>query len=284
MSYILTKEQLSFYNENRYVLLKGVVPPDAVDLARKVLERWVDDTIVRWFTEGLLNTTCAEIDFERRLVVAWNLAGKPMYLRSPRRDLVSPYMYEFLKHPVFVDIAADLLDTDEVSVHGIFNARPKLPDQKWTDTPWHQDAQYYRDAEHRHVVSMWMPLQRVTEFNSCLQMAPGFFKDKLLDATLDEVSGFVGLPKEEASTLQGVSIEMDPGDVVIFDHMIPHRALSNHSDAVRWSMDIRFEATDVVTDSGKKQGFVARSARNPQSVTTYRDWLRKWDRIPPGSY
>lgn len=284
MAHILSEEQLAFYQDNRYLLVKGVVPNELLRLARKILERWVDDEIVKWYTEGLLDTTCAEIEFEKRLVVAWNLAGRPKYGRSPRRDLVSPYTYEFLKHPVFLDLAADLLGTDEVSVHGIFNARPKLPDQKWTDTPWHQDAQYYRDAEHRHVVSMWMPLQRVTEQNSCLQMAPGFYKDKLLDATLDEESGFVGLSKEEARSLQGVSIEMDPGDIVVFDHMIPHRALPNHSDAVRWSMDIRYEATDAATESGKAQGFIARSLRDPGSVTPYREWLRKWDHIPPGGY
>jgi phytanoyl-CoA hydroxylase len=284
LTHILTKDQLAFYKDNRFLLVKGVIPDDVLRLARKILERWIDDLIVSWYNQGLLNSTCSEVDFERRLVVAWNLANKPKYARSPRRDLVSPYMYEFLKHQVLLDLAADLLETDEVSVHGIFNARPKLPDQKWTDTPWHQDAQYYRDAEHRHVISMWMPLQRVTEHNSCLQMAPGFYKDHLLEGTLDEESGFIGLSKEAAQTLKGVSIEMDPGDIVVFNHMMPHRALSNHSDAVRWSMDIRFEATEVATESGQKQGFVGRSLKNPSSVTNYHDWLRKWNDIPLGSY
>jgi phytanoyl-CoA hydroxylase len=284
MANILTEEQIASYRDQRYLLVKGVIPDEILRLSRKILERWVDDLIVQWYEAGLLQTTCAEVEFEKRLVIAWNLAGKPLYSRSPRRDLVSPYMYEYLKHPIFVDLAAGLLGTEEVSVHGIFNARPKLPDQKWTDTPWHQDAQYYRDAEHRHVVSMWMPLQRVTEYNSCLQMAPGFYKDKLLEGAVDEETGFLGLTKEEARELQGISIEMDPGDIVIFDHTMPHRALSNHSDAVRWSMDIRYEATDAATESGKAQGFIARSLRHPESVTSYQGWLRQWEHIPLGGY
>ena len=284
MANILTEEQIASYRDQRYLLVKGVIPDEILRLSRKILERWVDDLIVQWYEAGLLHTTCAEVEFEKRLVIAWNLAGKPLYSRSPRRDLVSPYMYEYLIHPVFIDLAADLLGTQEVSVHGIFNARPKLPDQRWTDTPWHQDAQYYRDAEHRHVVSMWMPLQRVTEYNSCLQMAPGFYKDKLLEGAVDEETGFLGLTKEEAKQLTGISIEMDPGDIVIFDHTMPHRALSNHSDAVRWSMDIRFESTDAATDSGKAQGFIARSLRDPKSVTSYQEWLRKWEHIPLGGY
>lgn len=284
MTKILTKEQLKEYAARRYLLVKGVVPTELLRLARKILERWVDDTVAGWVAKGLLDTTLSDMEFERRLVQAWNQAGRPQYSRSPRRDIVSPYMYEFLKHPVLLDLASDLLRTDEVSVHGIFNARPKLPDQKWTDTPWHQDAQYYRDAEHRHVVSMWIPLQRVTESNSCLQMAPGFFQHVLSDGENDEESGFLGLSKEEARSLQGVSIEMDPGDVVVFDHMIPHRALPNRSDAVRWSMDVRYESTDDATESGRRQGFIARSARNPDSVTPYASWLEKWASIPPGGY
>ena len=51
-------------------------------------------------------------------------------------------------------------------------ARPKLPDQIWTRTPWHQDAQYYRDAADGHVISLWYPLQAVTEHNRCLPVAP----------------------------------------------------------------------------------------------------------------
>lgn len=284
MANILTAQQLAFYGENRYLLVKGVIPGDVLRLARKILERWIDDEIVKWYNKGILNNTCAEIEFEKRLNIAWNLAGRPSYVRSPRRDLLSPYMYEYLKHPVFLNLAADLLGTEEVSVHGIFNARPKLPDQKWTDTPWHQDAQYYRDAEHHHVVSMWMPLHRVTEHNSCLEVAPGFFKDRIAEGAVDEVSGFLGLTREEAKELKGIPIEMDPGDILVFDHMIPHRALSNHSDAVRWSMDIRYEATDAATATGQMQGFVAQSMRDPARETSYQDWLRKWEGISLGEY
>ncbi|MBO9598972.1 MAG: phytanoyl-CoA dioxygenase family protein, partial [Cohnella sp.] len=244
----------------------------------------VDDTISEWVAKGLLEGSHYKTPFEKRLNVAWQEAGKPSYLRSPRRDLVSPYMYEFLKHPSLLNIASSLLESDELSVHGVFNARPKLPDQKWTNTPWHQDAQYYKDAEKNHVVSMWIPLQRVTEYNSCLQVAPGFYRNSLRENHLDETSGFIGLSKEDAAALTPLSIEMDEGDVLCFNHMLPHRATSNHSDAVRWSMDIRYEKTTDATESGKAQGFVARSIADTALETSYPEWLEKWAGIDKGSY
>lgn len=279
----LSAGDLSFYHAQGYLHAPGVVAPAALQLARAVLERWVDETILQWQRAGLLSDPLREFDFGHRLVAAWESAGRPKYQRSPRRDLVSREMFEFLRHPSIVGIAADLLGTQEVSAHGIFNARPKLPDQQWTDTPWHQDAQYYRDGAEGHIVSIWMPLQPVSEANSCLQVVPKLQNALLHEDYLDS-TGFIGLSPQAAAGLRGVSIEMQPGDALCFPQKTPHRALPNHTDAVRWSMDVRYEATPNATMSGKKQGFIVRSKADPASEMTYEAWLQKWDSIPVGSY
>ncbi|SEN16547.1 phytanoyl-CoA dioxygenase family protein [Paenibacillus sp. OV219] len=280
----LTDEQFAFYKQHHYVVLRQIVPQQALDRATQIISKWVDELVDAWYDQKLITDKRYDLDFQHRLVELWHAAGKPKYGRSPRRDLIGEPMYQFLKEPALVDIASQLLATEDISVHGIFNARPKLPDQKWTDTPWHQDAQYYRDAEHTHVVSMWMPLQRVTEHNSCLQVAPGFFDNTLLDGEIDQETDFLGLKREDANNLIGISLEMDPGDVLCFTQLLPHRALPNRSDAVRWSMDIRYEATAVATESGMRQGFIARSPRNPELETSCDEWLGKWITIPAGSY
>lgn len=100
----------------------------------------------------------------------------------------------------------------------------------------------------------------------------------------EEESGFVGLSRAEREKLDGVSVEMETGDALCFPQLTPHRATSNQSDAVRWSMDVRYEATPTATEGGKPQGFVARSAADPSSVTSYEEWLQKWEDIPAGSY
>jgi ectoine hydroxylase-related dioxygenase (phytanoyl-CoA dioxygenase family) len=131
---------------------------------------------------------------------------------------------------------------------------------------------------------MWFPLQHVTEQNSCLQVAPGLHRGRLHENYEDPTSGFVGVSPAVQQRLTGRSIEMDPGDVLCFTQETPHRAVSNRSDAVRWSMDLRYEATPTATASGRPQGFIARSQTDPQTVETYEQWLRKWAAIPPGSY
>lgn len=281
---MITDEQHARYKDEGYLHLRGVVPQDALDLAHAILKRWEDETVQRWVDEGLLTDLLSGLDFDHRLVQAWEKAGRPGYVRSPRRDLVSRETFDFLYHPAFVDIAEALLGTPEISVHGVFNARPKLPDQVWTRTPWHQDAQYYEDAAVLHVVSMWMPLQKVREENSCMQIAPGVHKGELHEAWSDDETGFIGIAPEIQETLTGVSIEMDPGDLLCFTQRTPHRALANQTNRVRWSMDLRFEATEQATESGKDRGFIARSPSDPDRVGKYEDWLELWKDQPPGTY
>jgi hypothetical protein len=281
---MITDEQLASYEDEGYLHLRGVVPQDALALTRRILERWEQETIQRWVDEGGLDDGMADVDFEHRLVQAWEKAGRPGYVRSPRRDLVSRDCFDFLCHPAFVDVAEALLGTPEVSAHGVFNARPKLPDQVWTRTPWHQDAQYYEDAAELHVVSMWVPIQKVTEHNSCMQVSPGFHKGELQEAWDDKETGFIGLSPEIQETLTPVSVEMEPGDLLCFTQRTPHRALPNQSDAVRWSMDLRFEATEHATASGKDRGFIARSPSDPGRVGLCEDWLELWKDQPAGTY
>ena len=280
----ITPDQVKSYHKTGYIHLKSILPTNLLELSQFALNRWTNKTISQWHAQGLIPSTYPEIDFQHRLLQAWHAAGKPTYSRSPRRDLVCPEMYQILVHPTLLDIAQALLGTAEISVHGIFNARPKLPDQKWTDTPWHQDAQYYRDAEETHVISMWYPLQRTTEENSCLQVAPGLHGSKLLEGAVDEESGFLGLSREESADLKGHSIEMDPGDVLCFPQKMPHRALPNQSEAVRWSMDVRYEATESATDSGRDKGFVVRSPGNSSAVESSDTWLSRWEGISAGTY
>ena len=284
MPTVLTREQCSSYESNGYLHVPGVIPPDLLGLMRTVLSRWADDTIERWLTDGLIDAPRADLDFQNRLARVWEAAGRPNYIRIPRRDLVSREMFDILVHPSLLALAQDLLGTPEIAVHGIFNARPKLPDQIWTQTPWHQDAQYYRDAEQVHVTSIWMPLQPITEHNSCLQVAPGLHRGPLHEGWNDPETGFLGLAPEVRDKLEGVSVEMEPGDALCFTQITPHRALPNRSNQVRWSIDVRYEPTAQATAAGQKQGFVAHSPNDPTTVPSYEEWLKQWKEIPAGSY
>jgi hypothetical protein len=52
-----------------------------------------------------------------------------------------------------------------------------------------------------------------------------------------------------------------------------HRSVSNTSDVIRWSLDLRYCDSRKPTGRANVPGFVVRSASRPESVM--RDW-REW--------
>ncbi len=291
MPKILTDEQIRGYHERGWLKVKNVVPPSGIALGRKVCADWVDRTIQAWVDEGLLDDALERLDLEHRLTVAWNEAGKPMYQRSPRRQIVCAELFQFMSEPNVIDIAEDLLGTPEVFMHGVFNLRPKLPDQRWTRTPWHQDSQYYPSIAQVHTLSIWMPLMRVTTENSCLQVAEGYHHGHMYAITEDEETGFLGISKEERASLPGIPVEMEAGDALCFTQLTPHAALPNKSGAVRWSIDLRYQSIqDAMVDEynveigGRDKGFIARSEADPASVATWESWQRQWEGEPYSAY
>ncbi len=288
---ILSDEQINFYRERGYVKVENVVPQRRIELGRKVCADWVDRTIQGWVDQGLLDDGLEDLDLGRRLTVAWNKAGKPVYMRSPRRQIVCSELFQFMTEPNVLDIAEDLLGTPEVFMHGVFNLRPKLPDQRWTRTPWHQDSQYYPSIAKVHTLSIWMPLQRVTTENSCLQVAEGYHGGDMYAITEDEETGFLGISKEERAQIPGIPIEMEAGDALCFTQLTPHAALPNRSDAVRWSIDLRYQSiANAMVDEynveigGRDKGFIARSEADPSSVATWESWASQWEGEPYNAY
>jgi ectoine hydroxylase-related dioxygenase (phytanoyl-CoA dioxygenase family) len=187
-------------------------------------------------------------------------------------------------------IAGALLGTDDISMHGIFNARPQLPDHRETQTPWHQDAQYWdldygdeRDRERAtHVVTLWLPLQPVDERSDALAVASlrdtkgALYPHEPSDF---ERTGFLKIPDAVMAALPVDAPRIGPGDALVFTQITPHGAWPNHADHIRWSVDIRYEATATATVVGRKYGFVAQDRSDPSRETSLDDWLAK--RRPP---
>jgi ectoine hydroxylase-related dioxygenase (phytanoyl-CoA dioxygenase family) len=155
-------------------------------------------------------------------------------------------------------------------------------------------AQYYSDATDpagHPVVSMWIPLQPAREADgTCMQLAPCGSDGPLREGWHDPETGFLGIePSLQPAAGGVVSAEMRPGDLLCFHQLVPHRALPNGSSRVRWALDVRYEAADGATASGKKMGFLARSSSissrtGPAAVPSCAQWLASWKDIPPGSY
>jgi phytanoyl-CoA hydroxylase len=278
---------LEHYRTHGYAIIRGVVPSDALAHVRRLSEPMVDRLIADWRAAGLIDSDYGDHDFWQRFLNAWRDAGKPNFRRNPNRFLINETLYELLTMPVFLDIAAALLGTHEISVHGIFNSRPQLPHDSNTRTPFHQDSQYWQldygepepDVERRtHVVTMWFPLQDVDATNGTLEViSKTDTGDPIFEAHDYDYArtGWIGLSPEAIARYPHFAPSLSPGDLLVFDQRTPHGAAPMLADRTRWSFDLRYESTDASTVVGRKFGFRARSARDPQSVTPPEVWTQK---------
>ena len=67
---------------------------------------------------------------------------------------------------------------------------------------------------------------------------------------------------------------MKAGDILVFNHLVPHGTSPQKKQYVRWSLDIRYEATHNATGLGKKFGFIAASKKR-QNITKESSWIKK---------
>ena len=275
----LSSEDRAAFERDGFLIIRQALEPAYIEACKAVTQTWIDKTIRQWQDEGLIDSDFAELGFRERFLAAWRNAGEPRYARSPRRETVHlepEKMFEILRAPALLDIAEQILGTENIVSHGIFNLRPKAPSQRYTDTPWHQDAQYFPAYANVNMVNMWFPMHHVDAESSCLAFAAGKHRDGLFENDESERNnGFIGFTEEQASRMNAVPAALAPGDVVIFTNTTPHVAMPNSSGVMRWSWDLRFIDCADCDDELMKLSSVARHVDERQ-LTDFETFKNKW--------
>jgi ectoine hydroxylase-related dioxygenase (phytanoyl-CoA dioxygenase family) len=115
----------------------------------------------------------------------------------------------------------------------------------------------------------------------CLAVLPRSHRQGLLPhcpASATNKTGFgVHVPDRYFAPEAAVPMPMKRGDALFMTRRTLHCSLSNHSDRVRFSYDLRYNPTGQPTGRGAFPGFVARSRAHPE--TELRDparWTELW--------
>ena len=96
MPLILPESSIKQYHEEGFTLAEGIICNDFIDSLKTILKDWSDKTILEWKEKELILDIEKDLPFEKRLAVLWEKAGRPKYLRSPRRDLICEDLFNIL--------------------------------------------------------------------------------------------------------------------------------------------------------------------------------------------
>ena len=260
------------YAENGYVLAPGLLTNADLDPVRQAIADAVDTIANQLYASGQIEQRYADAPLSRRLAYVYqHVANKSM---GWNREVFSKAVYDLVTHPHLLALAETLLGP-EVTVNGDYWVRTKLPGERLTTLPWHQDSGYYgAQTEPEHILSIWVPLVDVDEHNGCMQFIPGSHRWGLLPTARDDDRH--NIPTEDIESRGRIeTLRMQVGDVVAFHNLTFHRSLMNSSDDIRWSIDLRYSPTGTPTEWLSKMGlfgFVARSQAQPETVEPWETW------------
>ena len=258
----VTNEQLDFYKKEGYVVIPNGLTVDDLEPLIQDHNGIVDEIAHNLYQQGKVTSLYEGEPFERRLARLADecdeVDGCPDIGATRRHGT-----YEFLRNGNLVDLIEAFIGP-EISCNAVSHVRPKLPN---TDVIFHQDAVFTtQEAKDILQVTVWLPRVEATEENGCLQVQPRVHQQRMVYWT----------HAADLPDVKPVSLPMNMGDVLIMHKLTPHGSGPNKTDAVRWSMDLRYRKTGEPSPRPEWPSQIVRSRSDPASETAYEDWRDAW--------
>jgi ectoine hydroxylase-related dioxygenase (phytanoyl-CoA dioxygenase family) len=253
------------FEQQGYVLLSGFLEAEVIQNARSELAKLVDQHARKLLAEGKITDPLEDEPFETRMARLYEscLDDAPKLFR---RELHRAGLFPVFFSPRLLDTVEAFLGP-EIRLYPNYTARPKLPEWEGTLVLWHQDGGYThgQQVEALRMLNVWAPLVPARVENGCMQFIPG--THKLGVVPHQQRPHYLEIAREylEPRLDRAVPIEVAPGDVILFHNLLFHQGLPNHSRAIRWSLDWRYQDATQPTLRAER-GHVARSHRDPASA------------------
>jgi phytanoyl-CoA hydroxylase len=105
-----------------------------------------------------------------------------------------------------------------------------------TATGWHRDIRYWSFMRNE-LISVWLALGSEVESNGALRVIPGSHRLDIRREQLDDLD-FLRPDVEENQAIfaRGITVELQPGDVLFFHSGLFHAAGRNNGESVKTSV------------------------------------------------
>ena len=296
----LSAEQVAQYEEQGYLLVEGLLDPEQ-DLDPIIAEYHdvLDNLAQDLFEAGEISSLHEDLPFGERLIQIYSESKQvhaqyfdfslPQGNVKPDTPLwVGPAVFNALRNERLLDAVESIIGP-EIYSNPVQHVRLKPPEQltpvnpetgqvQLGATPWHQDnGVVLPEADETNILTVWFSLWDAPAEAGCLQVVPNSHREGLYVHCPGKLGGGLHVPTEFFRSQEAVPVPTKRGDVLFLDKHTCHNSLSNHSDNIRWSFDLRYNPIGQPTGRHYFPGFVARSRRNPE--TELRDpaaWAELW--------
>jgi ectoine hydroxylase-related dioxygenase (phytanoyl-CoA dioxygenase family) len=212
---MIREEDVLFYKENGYLLVKGVFNADEVERMREAVEGIVrraalakQDSNAAWQGDFLPPEQLKKLVLKGFHDVHYHDAS---FMRAAI-------------HPNMASVLSGLIGPNVQLHHSKMLVKPP---ENGAAFPMHQDYPYFPHAKHTMLAAS-VHLDRADEENGCLRVIPGSH----IQGELPHVGSYY-LNHKEYPITDGTLCEADAGDVLFFNYLTIHGSSANRSDRTR---------------------------------------------------
>lgn len=227
----LTEDQILHYREEGYVVVPKVLEREEIDRylnrAREIAHGDVP--------EAAANRLVKDIHFAKGLLPMPEDPEHALW-KVLNPDRFDPIMAECLRFPRVLDAVSSLIGEDILAFLLMFIYKP--PGVEESIHPFHQDAAYFMFEPQSQCLGVWIPLDPVSEANGSLSVVPRSHRLDVRKHIVKEGINFGALAAEdseedEAFREKAVTMNLDPGDCLLFNTRLLHRSGGNRTSGHR---------------------------------------------------
>lgn len=298
----LTPDQVHQLESEGYLLVKRALDPELdIEPVEREFAGILDRLANRLRDEGKIATTHADLPFEERFIAIAAASPEPIMasfdIALPNGGFTAetpincgPNTFAFLRSPRILDLMEPLIG-GEIFCNPVQHTRIKLPPSvhaesrtgNLTDaTQWHQDqGVVLAEADRTQTITVWAAMTDADEENGCLIYEQRSHHEGLgfhCPANAGNSRYRVSIPDEWIDQSRAIPVPAQRGDVLIHLPLTKHGSLTNTSNRIRWSFDLRYHPVGQPTGRPMFPGFVARSREHPE--TELHDpvaWAASWE-------
>jgi len=242
--FALSDEQVEYYQQQGYLLLKGLLSRDeAAELRREAHE----------LMERLTRNQAIDATWGSARKVDEAQATKLLHCHIVQFQ--SAAFTRLLSDPRLVDPVADLIGPN-VQLH--HNKLFIKPPEKGSPFPMHQDYPFFPHERHTMLAAI-LHFDDAPLAKGCVRVVPGSHKAGPIPHNSE---GGHHLPFEEYPIESSLPIEAEAGDVLIFSYLTIHGSGVNTSNEARTTLLVQMRAADeppaVDTHRSRGQGMMLR--------------------------
>jgi ectoine hydroxylase-related dioxygenase (phytanoyl-CoA dioxygenase family) len=223
----MNKDEAEAYARDGYIIRKGLLSTEEVDLFRERARAQLE-------AENKSGAVMTKGDKEGKatLLKMWTKAEDDQYGFLARDERM-------------VDLAEDAIGKPIYLYSHKMTMKQPREGGAWE---WHQDFGYWYNygCLAPEMMSIYLALDKATKENGCLQVLKGTHKLGRLNHIRENDQTNVEQEHLEAALkrYEHVYVEMEAGDVLVFDGNLLHRSDANRSDTYRWGYISSYNAVE----------------------------------------